>query len=213
MMNNNDDKIKKNYHVKKGIIRSCCNAGARALTVWLLASMVAACGPSVVRTVQPTQPANKVVVITGVGMVVSSANDPHVEETWFNVAGNYAQSLESAMADAGVNVHLHIKQDRSESPKAVLSRLANDDRKDALIQVVVVHSRSSTENTFYLEAHYMPLAYEEMSDGGRMVVPQKGPVKRYPILSSTTKDLRNASLSGLANDFVKELLAQGYISK
>ncbi len=179
----------------------------------LLATVVSGCGPSVVRTAQPTQPANKVLVITGVGMVTRNAGDARVEETWFNVAANYAKSLDAAMAEAGINVHLHVKKDRAESPKDVLSRLAKDNKKDALIQVAVVHQRSSIDNTFYLEAYYMPLAYQDMSNGERLVVPQKGPVKRYPMLSSTTTDMRDASLSGLAQAFVKELLEQGYISK
>lgn len=189
------------------------SARVRVFSLMLAMTLLTACGPAIVKTEQPTQPANDILVLTGAGMVASSSNDPRYEETWLKVVKRYSQSLHTAMAGAGLNAQLHIKENGAESPKAVLGRLVAESKKDGLIQVTVTHIRNSEENTVYLNAEFLPLAYEHLSDGTQRVVPQPGTVKHYPLASTTKKDLRDASISGLAEMFVQELREQGYLSR
>lgn len=183
----------------------------RFLSVLMTALLLSACSPQVVKTEGPNDPASSVVIITGAGMVPRSTQDPRYEDTWLKTADSYSAALEAALKKAGVAAQLHTKQDRSETPEQTLARLVSEASKDAIIQVSITHVRNSEENTVYLDAEFMPLVYEYLSDSSRRVVPQVGPRKHYPLMSFTKKDMRDVSLSGLAKAFVKELQTQGKI--
>lgn len=181
------------------------------LSLLMTFTLLAACSPQLVRTEGPVDPANSVLIITGAGMVPRSAKDPRYEETWLNTTASYSSALKEALDKAGVAAQLYMKKDRIESPEQTLARLVAKEPKDAIIQVSITHVRNSDENTVYLDAEFMPLVYESLSDGTRRVVPQSGPRKHYPLMSMTKKDMRDTSLSGLAKTFVQELQAEGKI--
>ena len=198
------------------ITRIIGNLGERrrylpTLALVLFCVSVTACAPKVVETRAGRKPAEDVLILTGAGMVSMRRGDPKYEQTWLNVVGVYSRALKEKMQEAGVNAELHIKKERAEDPEAVLARLVAAEPKDALVQVTVTHVHNSNENTVYLEAEFMPLVFERLENGQRRVVPQSGPQKRYPLMSTTGKDMRDTSLSGLAAEFVKELRAQGHV--
>jgi hypothetical protein len=144
-------------------------------------------------------------------MVTYSAQDPRHESTWLQVASSYAEALRTEIGSTGTQAELHIKQKRKEAAADVLTMLASHDRKDAVLQVTVYRVRSGTENTYYLMAQFMPLEYTRLSNGRRGMIPAQGVIKKYPILSTTTKDMRDASIPGLAKEFVRELRDQGHL--
>jgi hypothetical protein len=173
--------------------------------------LLASCAASVVKTEAPQRPARSVLIVTGVGMVPAAANDPRYEKTWLEVAGKYADGLNEATKAAGVQTQVHIRRDRNEALDATVAMLVAKDKKDALVQVTVNHVRTSADNTIYLKAELMSLEYVYYSDGTRKAVTRKGAEKSYPILSTTKPDMSKASLSDLAQQFVKELRAQGHL--
>lgn len=144
-------------------------------------------------------------------MVVSSKDDPRYEKTWLDVVGKFADGLSSAITGAGLYAQVHIKNNRQEGSGAALGRLNAKEKKDAVITITIDHIRSSSENTVYMTAKFMPLENVEYSNGERKVVTQAGMEKKYPIFSTTHPDLSRASLLDLAKEFVKELREQGHL--
>jgi hypothetical protein len=152
-------------------------SAARALSLSMLVVLVCACNPRIIETEGPHRPARSVWILTGAGMVTYSAQDPRHESTWLQVASSYAEALRTEIGSSGTQAELHIKQKRKEAAADVLTMLASHDRKDAVLQVTVYHVRSSTENTYYLMAQFMPLEYTRLSNGRRGMIPAQGVIK------------------------------------
>lgn len=170
-----------------------------------------ACAPTVVKTDPPRIPARSVLVLTGAGMVATSKDDPRYEQTWLKVSNTYADGLSEAINAAGLFSQVHVRKDVAESVESTFTKLVATERKDALLQVTVRHVRSSSDNTIYLKAEFLPLEFRQLSDGRRSVVPRSGLVRDYPVLSTTQPDMRKASLTELAKQFVKDLREQGLL--
>lgn len=174
-------------------------------------ALMTACASGFVETFPPNLPAKSVVIVTGVGMVPSAQNDPRYESMWLGAAKSYAEALRADIAKTGKKAQLDIKSDRSVKGTDYIAKLLATEKRDALVQVVVTHVRNSTENTVYLEASFLPLVYTRDVNGRLAATAQEGPIKRYPLFSMTGKDMRDASLSGLAVDFNKELRGKGLL--
>ncbi len=184
---------------------------ARFVFAAMAAIMVAACAPNIIESEGPQRPARTVLVLTGAGMVSSTTQDPRYEAIWSGVASRYAGAFSEELNSTGPHAKLHVIKNREESPQTALVRLVKEEKKDAVVQVTVKHVRTSTVNTIYLEAEFMPLVYNRLSNGQRNVVPQSGTRRNYPMLSTTSQDMRDASIPDLAKQFVSELRGQGYL--
>lgn len=183
----------------------------RVAFVAMSAVLMMACAPKIVESELPQRPARTALILTGAGMVPSSAQDPRYEATWREVASRYAGALAEEINSAGPYATLHVVKNREDAPQKVLVRLVNEEKKDALVQVTIRHVRTGSENTIYLETEFMPLMYNRLSNGRRTVIPQSGMAKRYPMFSTTSKDMRDAPISDLAKQFVSELRKQGHL--
>ncbi|MBI3545133.1 MAG: hypothetical protein HY081_00855 [Gammaproteobacteria bacterium] len=181
-----------------------------SLTVSAL--LITACASTTVTETTPPQlPVENVLIVTGAGMVPSAKNDPRYESMWLQTANTFAKGLRDAIEHSGKKAQLNIRPDQSSGLAEYVATLLATGKQDALLQVTVSHVKNSSENTIYLEASFMPLGAKRYSDGRRQATTHAGPTKRYALLSTTGKDMREASLSELAEKFVKELRAQGFL--
>lgn len=198
--------MRKNCPIRDRYVRMLSFASA-ALPMIVLT----ACASTAVETTPPRVPARSVLIVTGVGMVPYAARDPRYESLWLGAARRYAEGLRTAIERTGARAELRIKRDRGIATIDYVKRLLAHEEQDALLQVTVNHERSGSVSTVFLEVSFLPLGSRRYPNGRRGVMTHTGPTERYPILSTSGKDMRNASLTGLADKFVQELRRRGAI--
>jgi TPR repeat protein len=150
--------------------------------------------------------AGSILIFSGPSMIPSFA-DPGIGKIWFSFSSKVAEELREELVRGGIPAQLFLGTDPGQSARQMFIKQLAIHPYDEVIQIGVEHVKEGEGATVYLVLESFLLQSAPSTDGSRHVTTRGGTSKRYPVLSSSGKDMRDASTTSLAEDFARAFRA------